>query len=67
MQERGRVQRVEIMSVLSGGSTGLGSVVPHDKMLNILNGLKWRRSLQYAAAVTGQFKAGMGQQTSNTV
>jgi hypothetical protein len=38
--------------------------VLRDKMLNVLNVLKCRRSLQYAAGVTGQFKAGMGQQTS---
>jgi len=43
------------------------SVVPRDKMLNVLDRLKWRRSLQYAAGVTGQFKAGMGQQTSHIV
>ena len=41
--------------------------VPRDKMLNVLDILKWKRSLQYAAGVTGQFKAGMGQQTSHIV
>jgi hypothetical protein len=41
------------------------SVVPRDKMLNVLDKLKWRKFLQYAAGVTGQFKAEMGQQTSH--
>ena len=34
-------------------------------MLNILKIVKWRRFVQYAAGVTGQFDAGMEQQTSH--
>jgi hypothetical protein len=43
------------------GTTGrTGSIVQTSEMLNILN---WRRALQYAAAITGQFEAGTGQYT----
>jgi hypothetical protein len=41
--------------------------VPRDKMLNVLDILKWKRYLQYAAGVTGQFKAEMGQQRLHIV
>jgi hypothetical protein len=48
---------------ICGTTVRTGSTVQSSEMLNSLNILNWRRALQYAAAITGQFEAGTGQYT----